>query len=91
MYAYIEINNTTYPMTGTISLFFVFIFQSRFKNSYWNDLKQLNNTDLNEVAEKLPTIAKSSKSANSIKKTFSLSTNLNRGVQITICLAITTV
>jgi site-specific recombinase XerD len=31
-------------------------------------LKQLNNTDLNELAKKLPTIAKSSKSENSIKK-----------------------
>jgi hypothetical protein len=41
---------------------------SRFKNSYWNDLKQLDNTDLNELAKTLPTIAKSSKSANSIKK-----------------------
>ena len=47
---------------------FVFVFQSRFKNSYWNDLKQLDNTDLNELAKTLPTIAKSSKSANSIKK-----------------------
>ena len=31
-------------------------------------MKQLNNTDLNELAKKLPTIAKSSKSENSIKK-----------------------
>jgi hypothetical protein len=33
---------------------------SRFKHSYWNDLKQL--------AKQLPTIANSSKSENSIKK-----------------------
>jgi hypothetical protein len=44
------------------------MFPFRFKNYYWNDLKQLDNTDLNELAKKLPTIAKSSKSANSIKK-----------------------
>lgn len=31
-------------------------------------MKQLDNTDLNELAKTLPTIAKSSKSANSIKK-----------------------
>ena len=43
---------------------FLFFSQSRFKNSYWSDLKQLENTDLNEFAKKLPTIAKSSKSAN---------------------------
>jgi hypothetical protein len=45
------------------------VFQSTFKHSYCrNDLKQLDNTDLNELAKTLPTIAKSSKSANSIKK-----------------------
>ena len=64
---------------------FVFVFQSRFKNSYWNDLKQLDNTDLNELAKTLPTIAKSSKSANSIKKYSFVFNNLNHGVQITIC------
>jgi hypothetical protein len=47
----------------SVSLFVVFVFQSRFKNSYWNDLKQLDYTDLNELAKKLPIIAKSSKSA----------------------------
>jgi hypothetical protein len=48
-------------------------------------LKQLDNTDLKELAKTLPTIAKSSKSANSIKNILSLSTNLNHGVQVTIC------
>jgi hypothetical protein len=48
-------------------------------------LKQLDNTDLKELAKTLPTIAKSSKSANSIKNILSLSTNLNHGVQVKIC------
>jgi hypothetical protein len=55
-------------LSFSVSLYVVFVFQSRFKNSYWNDLKQLDYTDLNELAKKLPIIAKSSKSANSIKK-----------------------
>jgi hypothetical protein len=38
------------------------------KSVFLYDWKQLDNTDLNELAKTLPTIAKSSKSANSIKK-----------------------